>query len=440
MSLQPERAESSTRGATLCALALCVMCACHESGGGGGSAAATPAATTTRLGDPIEGLTGMERAAFERGRVQFEKRFRPSEGLGPFYNATACASCHSTPVTGGSAQLYRNFYLAVWTDNFTQLSDVTLPGIQHTIPPWLSPVVPSYGSGQSHTLAHFTLEGGRAVIPPDYIGFPMTVAQRNSIPIFGVGLFEFVSDVTIASNADPDDADGDGISGRFNTDAGAMGRFGVKAQSNNVELFTRAPLQNQMGITSNPFLGSSGTVSMGRPAPFQASTDPNAPTFDNDGVPDPEIEHGDLGDLIAFARFLAPPSKKPFDDSARRGEALFESMGCALCHIPSLPSSRGPVDAYTDLLLHEMGSDLADGLHFGVPQPSELSPRHAGGEFRTQPLWGVSLHAPFLHDGRAETLEEAVLLHGGEATLSRDAFGALAQPDREDVIHFLEHL
>ncbi len=76
MSLQPERAESSTRGATLCALALCVMCACHESGGGGGSAAATPAATTTRLGDPIEGLTGMERAAFERGRVQFEKRFR----------------------------------------------------------------------------------------------------------------------------------------------------------------------------------------------------------------------------------------------------------------------------------------------------------------------------------------------------------------------------
>jgi CxxC motif-containing protein (DUF1111 family) len=421
------------------ALAL-VFAACREDVGGvaGTATGSAPfqgqagsALAAAELGGPIPGLTPSELAAFQRGKAVFQRRFRPSEGLGPFYNATSCASCHSTPVTGGSARLYRNFFLAVWGTSTSQF----------TLPPFLSPVIPAFGSGPSHPSAQFTLEGGRTPLPTSYAGFPVTSAQRNGIPIFGVGLFEAVSDATILSRADPEDADGDGISGRFNTDfGGSIGRFGVKAQSNNIELFTRAPLQNQMGITTDPFLGSGGVVSASYAAPFQVSASPNDPTIDNDGVPDPELPRDELGDLIAFSRFLAPPAKKPFNAAAQRGEVLFDQLGCARCHVPSLPSSRGPVEAYTDLLLHDMGPRLSDGLSFGSPQFSASSPTHTREEFRTQPLWGVSLSAPFIHDGRAGTLNEAILLHGGEAQKIREDYARLAQSDQDDIIAFLEHL
>ncbi|MFT5051848.1 MAG: CxxC motif-containing protein (DUF1111 family) [Chlamydiales bacterium] len=380
-----------------------------------------------KLGDPIDGLTDMELAAFERGLEVFDRRFKPSEGLGPFYNATSCASCHSTPVSGGSSRLYRNFYIAVWG---------TLQG-QSPIPPFLSPVVPAYGTGAAHAGATFSLEGARPQIPAMFGGVDVTVGQRNAIPLFGTGLFEFVSNATIFSNADPEDANGDEISGRFNTQGGGLGRLGVKAQANNVEAFTRAPLQNQMGITTDPFLGSGGIVSL---SAAQATGGVDDPTTDDDGVPDPEMSHDDLGDLIAFTRFLAPPRKKLFFAAERRGEALFDSIGCVKCHIPNLPSSRGTVDAYTDLLLHDMGLMLADGLTFGVPQSSPSSSTGTPREFRTQPLWGVSMHAPYLHDGRAETLDSAIVQHRGEANSIRNAYIALTDDEKADMIAFLEAL
>lgn len=417
------------RTRSLSALALVALLGCADDSGGTAAPVAVGGAAKA-LGDPIDGLTASERAAFDRGRLVFERRFTPTSGLGPFYNATSCASCHSVPVIGGSAPLYRNFYLALYGT----------PPLQGALPPFLGPVVPAYGTGSAHASATFSLTGGRTPIPDDYFGLPVTVAQRNALPIFGTGLFEFVSNATILANADPNDADGDGISGRFNTDNGAVGRFGVKAQSNNVELFTRAPLQNQMGVTTNPFLGTGGTVSVGAPAAVQVSANPNLPTTDNDGVPDPELGHDDLGDLIAFTRFLAPPARKPFDAAARRGEDHFSALRCDACHVPSLSSSRGPVEAYTDLLLHDMGLELADGLSFGVPQPSTIAAFTTEREFRTQPLWGVSLHAPFLHDGRAETLDDAIRMHGGEAEAIRDAYLALTPAQRADVITFLEHL
>ncbi len=413
---------SVSRGlaAAVAVLLVVIHSACHDesSSGGGGP--------TFELGDPIQGLSAAESAAFERGRALFEKRFRPSEGLGPLYNATSCASCHSTPRTGGSSGLYRNFYIA----------HRQFAGIQSPLPDLIGPIVPAFGT-PPHGSATFGLEGGRFVIPKNAFGQPVLVAQRNTVPIFGVGLFELVSNATIQSNADPEDADGDGISGRFNTDGGPIGRFGVKAQSNNIERFTRAPLQNQMGITSNAFLGAGGIVSA---SPRPQATGGDLPTSDADGVPDPEISTADLGDLIAFTRFLAPPRRKPFDDAARRGEELFGDLGCVKCHVPSLPSSRGPVDAYTDLLLHEMGPDLSDGIDFGLPQFAFSSAAGSRDEFRTQPLWGVSMHAPFLHDGRAETLSEAIELHGGEAETIRDDFLALTPAERADIIAFLEHL
>lgn len=381
------------------------------------------------LGDPLPGLTGAELTSFNKGRETFEHRFTPSEGLGPFYNATSCESCHSKPVTGGAADLYRNFYLAVYQFG------PTLPQQSASIPPFLSAVVPAFGSGVDHaTTTQFTLEGGRPLIPDTVFGFPVLSAQRNSIPIFGVGSFEFVSNATILSHADPDDLDGNGVSGRANTAlAGtAMGRLGVKSQSNNIELFTRAPLQNQMGITTNPFMGPGSIVSLPL-SPVQVSGDPNAPTFDHDPVADPELSSERLGDLIAFTRFLAPPVPKPFDADAAAGAAIFSQVRCTDCHIPSLPSSKGPVRAYSDLLIHFMGDTLVDKLKFGEAPTTTT-------DFRTQPLWGVSHFAPYLHDGRAPTIMDAIQMHAGEAQTSHDLFMALTEAQRLQVIVFLEHL
>jgi CxxC motif-containing protein (DUF1111 family) len=412
-------------------LVLLVLPAALAGCGGGGSAQQAPPEDLPplALGDPIRGLSAAERAAFERGRVLFEKRFRPSEGLGPFYNATSCASCHSTPVTGGSSRLYRNFRLAVWGP----------PVQQENLPPFVGPVVPAYGTGEDHMTATFSLTGGRSVVPETYGGESVVTAQRNAIQLFGTGLFEFVSDATIVANADPDDTNGDGISGRYNTDFGDIGRFGVKAQAHNVERFTRGPLQNQMGVTSDPFQGTGGAGSGLRVQP-QVSADPDEPTIDNDGVDDPEIGRGDLGDLIAFSRFLAPPAPQPFDDAARRGEATFDAIGCVRCHIPTLPSSRGTLAAYTDLLLHDMGPDLADGISMGEAQRTPTQSHTTESEWRTQPLWGVSMHGPWLHDGRAATLRDAVELHAGEAEAIRDAFLALTPSEQADLLRFLELL
>ncbi len=404
----------------------------HEEDEGGGTtlaAGGTGSEDGSELGGPRAGLTEEEIASFERGKALFLKRFVPGEGLGPFYNTTSCQACHSVPVTGGSAQIYMNFFLAVAGE----------PSHQISIAPFISPVVPSFGSGDIDT-AKFTLEGGRPRIPDSYLGMPVVVAHRNAIPLFGVGFFEHITGDTIRLACDPDDADGDGISARFNSSFGGIGRFGVKAQANNIEVFTRPPLFNQMGITSNAVLGEDGIIPLGHAAFLQAISDPNAPTRDNDGVKDPEISRGDLVDLINFTRFLAAPQPLPFDGSARKGEDLFMQIGCAKCHFPELPSDLGPVRAFTDLLIHYMGPRLADGITFGKPQVSANDPPTTEAEFRTQPLWGVSFSAPFLHDGRAGTLDEAIRMHDGEAAAIRNAFVALTETERGYIIHFLESL
>jgi CxxC motif-containing protein (DUF1111 family) len=393
-----------------------------------GHGSTTIAIGPTKLGDPLPGMTEAELAAFARGKQVFEKRFKPSDGLGPFYNATSCASCHSKPVSGGASELYRNFYLAVYQFGATVNSQ------SPSIPPFLSQVVPAFGSGDLHSDALFTLTGGRPLIPDTVLGFPVLSAQRNGIPMFGTGLFEFVSNTEILSREDANDLDGDGISGRINTilNGTALGRLGLKAQANNIELFTRGPLQNQMGITTDPFLGEGSIVSLPR-APFQVSADPNDPTTDGDGVPDPEMDSQDLGDLIFFTKFLAPPVPKPFSPDALAGQALFDTVRCTDCHVPTLPSSRGPVNAYTDLLLHNMGPALEDNIKLGE------SPV-AATDFRTQPLWGISEVGPYLHDGRAPTLLDAIEAHDGEGAISRSLFMALTPAERDQVIVFLEHL
>ena len=372
------------------------------------------------LGGPFDGLTVDEIMAFNRGKELMKKRFTPSEGLGPFYNTTSCANCHEDPVVGGSSPAYRNFYIVGIGEVGDQvpIQDPEIPSL----------VLPSYG----------ILDGPRANIPDmGPAGEPVAVTQRNAPPMFGTGLFELISNITINSNADPNDTiTPDGISGRFNTDGNNnLGRFGYKAQANFIEAFIRGASNNQMGITTDPVEGSDGIVMLrqiGGPA--------DDPITDNDGIPDPEISVEDFADIIAFSRFLRAPKKLPFGPDEELGEAKFDELGCTKCHIPSLPSSRGPVEAFTDLLIHDMGPELADGISQGLPQLSTISGQTTESEFRTQPLWGVRLHAPFLHDGRADTLNDAISMHGGEAAAIRDAYLALPQDERDAIISFLEAL
>ena len=423
------RSSSFVKFWVLCGIGL--MGACGGGGGGnGGGGGGSSAASQANLGIARAGLSTMEMDAFNRGRVVFEHDFTPGEGLGPLYNTTSCSHCHNSPVSGGGSPRYRNFYLTAIGPSTQQFAIPGLPSV----------VVPSFGSG-FHITATFRLDGGRAVIPTDFFGAQISTAQRNALPMFGVGLFQTISDLAILANADPDDSDGDGISGRFNTVMGTVGRFGVKAQTNNIENFVRAPLQNQMGITTNPLLGNGATVSLHSGAAFgsfQVSADPNAPTTDNDGIPDPEMSAGDLSDLIAFSTLLAPPTRRASTPATDRGEATFSQIGCAKCHIPSLDGSQGPVFAYTDLLLHDLGN--GDGISQGAPQVGATTIPDTTAEFKTAPLWGVSFTRPFMHDGLADTLYEAILLHAGEATAIRDAFVALPTADQADLIAFLEIL
>jgi CxxC motif-containing protein (DUF1111 family) len=157
-----------------------------------------------------------------------------------------------------------------------------------------------------------------------------------------------------------------------------------------------------------------------------------------DPVPDPEITQAALDATDDFVRFLARPSLTRLGRKGRRGRELFAKIGCAACHVPTLRTGRSPIHAldrkefaaYTDVLLHDMGPDLAD-ICLGRATPSE---------YRTEPLIDLRDAKNFLHDGRASTLEQAIAAHGGEGSGARDRFGALAPADRKALIAFLDSL
>lgn len=366
-----------------------------------------------RLGDPVPYATEEQLATFERGHAVAIKRFSPEEGLGPTINVTFCGSCHERPVIGGGGPRYRDFYL-----NGTSLSDGSF------VPNGKGGVLTSYGYAG-------------ADIRPAIDAESNVVTHRNPIPFFGVGPIAEIDEASILANEDPDDTDGDGISGRANYDRGFVGRFGRKAQTVSIEGFIRGPLNNHVGLTSDPLseedkarlpIDSSSQAGDG----FRQAAAPEEPLVDDDDVPDPELASEDLFDLVSFAMLLAPPAPdaEP-SEAAVRGETLFDELDCSGCHVRGLVSPRGLVPLYSDLLLHDMGPELADGIVQNIAD---------GSEFRTQPLWGVVAAGPYLHDGRADTLHEAIVWHGGESEASREAYEALSSEEQDDVIAFLESL
>lgn len=365
---------------------------------------------------PLEGLTDAELAAFARGDGEFERPFAPNTGLGPIFNDVSCATCHSGD---GRGQL-RNalFRIGSSSDDFQrsiggpQIQDKAIPG------------------------AH-----------PEQIPAGLPVSVRLPPPVFGVGLIEAIPEAAIVANADEFDADGDFISGRPNyvlaadfvpanePNAGPglkLGRFGRKAQ--NAVLFQQvveAYLQD-IGITS-PFLPSENRNPLS-----------SIPIEVVDRVPDPEVLESTVQAVTFYIRTLAPPA--PGRDTERRNEGgqLFTQIECSRCHVPEFQTgpnlvaalSNKPVRLYSDLLLHDMGDELADNRPDGMA---------TGREWKTPPLWGLRLMRRFLsgqallmHDGRARTVEDAIMLHGGEAFASRQRFANLTRAQKDALLDFVE--
>ncbi|MBX2799626.1 MAG: c-type cytochrome [Myxococcales bacterium] len=377
------------------------------------------------MGEPLPSASEEQLAAFERGKAVVEHRFTREEGLGPAFNVTFCGSCHERPTFGGAAGLYRNFFIGGRRTEDGAFFFAESAGND-------SGVIRMYNYGPDYDAR------------PEVPASTTVITQRNPIPFFGVGLLAELTNDELLKRVDENDEDEDGISGRANFDRGFVGRFGAKSQTVSIEGFIRGPLMNHLGITTDPLTEEqraqlpvdSSSTQTGRlvipgleslQAILQAAA-PDGPLTDDDPVADPEMSGQDLFDLVTFSMLLAAPQPEALDEERLAGMQAFDEVGCASCHTPRLQGPRGALPVYSDLLVHDMGPELDDGL---VMKDAGTS------EFRTQPLWGLSAVGPYLHDGRAETVEEAIEWHGGEAEAARDAYLALSQADQDAVVEFL---
>jgi CxxC motif-containing protein (DUF1111 family) len=357
-------------------------------------------------GRPLPFLTPSEQALFDRGEYLFKRIYTPAMGLGPLFNGRSCAECHHDPVPGGSGVETGARATVLHGGVCSDLSDVGGPVIQLHVTPALHDAL---GIDQEPLPAQAT-----------------AIGYRTSPALWGSGLLDAVPDADILARADPDDRDGDGISGRPNMGAdGRPGRFGRKAQVTTLWDFVGDAYVMEMGITNTIF-----------PVEQTVAGQPLPPGVDQ--APDSEIAHEDLNAADAFMRWMAAPSFGGPAQLLTDGGAIFSRIGCATCHVPKLYAgenhiaavSHHVVPAYTDLLLHDMGSGLAD-ICTGQALP---------GEFRTEPLWGLRFRLVFLHDGHAPTIDAAIQLHGGEGKDARDRYLALSDEERATLLQFLGSL
>ncbi len=360
-------------------------------------------------GEPLDRLTEEQLGRFLLGRAVFERLTTPEEGLGPLFNAERCSACHSEPASGGSGPA-----LVLKATRFADgRCDLLLGEGGDNIQQRATPLLQARGITQEAIPSRAT-----------------ATARVTGPPLFGLGLVEAIPDELILAREDSADADGDGISGRApRTTAGRLARFGRKGDAVTILDFIDTALRFELGLTT-PRHPQEETAN-GRPLPPSA-----------DPMPEPEIDERGMGLLADYVGLLAPPARPPASgaerDSVRQGERLFESVGCASCHVRELRSGpsavraldRKPVRLYSDLLLHDLGPDLA-----GVCGPS------AGpSEYRTAALWGLRFRKTYLHDGRARTLREAIALHAGEAAAVRDRFARLSAEQQALLLRFLASL
>lgn len=365
------------------------------------------------LGDPIPGLTEEELASFERGRALFTRVFRPEEGLGPIFAASACDACHTDPVPGGVAS-DRSMYVVRTSRWSEEGCDLLLDQGGDFVRERATPALQAAG-----------IHGDRA--PEEG-----THSTRYSMrPLYGLGLVEAIPDATILALAELEDRMGNGIAGRAPLDAdGRVARFARKGLASSLSELVEASVRLDLGLTTPDHPNELGP----NRGPLPPGIDP---------VPNPELTREELEDWTAFVRFLAPPAPRvPTDPEQRRvvedGRDQFLSVGCGMCHLPALSTgpnenpalAHQPVHLYSDLLLHDMGDEL-EGTCGPTAGPTEI---------RTEMLWGLQYRDQFMHDGRARTVREAIDLHGGTAAESRERFRKLSPMEQHALLRFLDTL
>ena len=404
-------------------------------------------------------------ALFRKAWIASPSSTLASDGLGPLYNARACQDCHlkdgrGHPPQGDGPRTGMFLRLSVpggeapmgiegW--NLTQphplyggqLQDLATPG-----------QLPEGEMEVTYTDQPVTLADGAVVVlrAPTYAVAPdpgpVMLSPRVAPQMIGLGLLEAIPAADILAHADEADADGDGISGKAqivpSDEFGVpmLGRFGLKAGAPTIKAQSAGAFSGDMGLSTPLHPDPWGDCTTAQVA-CRAAPDGQEP-----GVRDGLEVDGPSLDLVTFyARNLAVPARRGADEpEVLAGKQVFHAAGCPACHVPKFVTHRlkdQPEQSfqliwpYSDLLLHDMGPGLADGRPEG---------RASGAEWRTAPLWGIGLtaqvtgRASFLHDGRARSVLEAVLWHGGEAAASREVVLGLSETDRDALVAFLESL
>jgi len=388
------------------------------------------------------------------GDAQFEQKFveAPADvnpGLGPLFNNNSCINCHVSdgrgrpPFPGGKlgSMLIRISMPGADEHNGpnpvpgfgAQLQDKAIFGYdaEGTITITYTEITGNYPDGTSYILKKptYTITGS--------VAGNVLLSPRVAPAVFGLGLIEAIPEEAIIANADENDLDGDGISGKpnyvwnYKTNSFELGRFGWKANVPTLLQQTAGAYNGDMGITS-PFF------------PMENCHTNSLCDTTND---DPEISEQTLEAVEFYIQTLAVPSRRDYDKpEVKRGKNLFKEVGCNSCHITEFKTginskiaevSNQKIHPYSDFLLHDMGDKLSDN------RPDYDA---TGNEWRTAPLWGIGLveivngHTFFLHDGRATTLEEAILWHNGEGKKSKDKFMRLSKSERGALISFLKSL
>jgi len=365
------------------------------------------------LDGPVEGLSPAEKDIFLRGDKAFnDDIFTTENGLGPLFVATSCGTCHAGDGKGHPFTTLTRFGQSDSTGN--HFLDKGGPQLQNR-------AIPAY--------------------QPEQIPAGATFSKFTPPANTGLGFLEAVTDATIISSADPNDSDGDGISGRPNwikipsycvlrpgtieSNGKYIGRFGKKAAVYDLLQQTSNAYNQDMGVNT---------------------VYENYSTYSALEV-DPEVSNGTALDVVFYLKTLkAPVPRNQSNEEVKAGKQLFVNTGCAKCHTPQLQTGSSWINAlanktffpYTDLLLHDMGNELNDGYTEGSALPAE---------WRTPPLWGLGLSKNsqggqyyLLHDGRAGSIEEAILLHGGEAQQIKLTYQQLSDEDKAALINFLESL
>jgi CxxC motif-containing protein (DUF1111 family) len=375
--------------------------------GGTGRPAPDPAA-----GDALAGLTAAQRADFAAGLADFSEEEEVIDGLGPVFNERSCAACHSVPAVGGGS-----------TRTVTRFSR-RINGLFDALASLGGSLMQDHAIGMADGVSH---EFKAEVVPA---AANITV-HRRATPLFGLGLVDATPDSDFLAMAQQQASRRDGTAGRAsvvdNIRAGmkTVGKFGWKAQVPSIFQFSGDAYLNEMGITTPDFPNES--CPQGNCAELAFNP---APGINDDGS-GPIL-------LTNFMTLLAAPPRAAQTRDVSDGEATFERIGCTACHVATLRTGSNPVAAldrktyhpYSDFLLHDMGA-LGDGLEMGSA---------TGKEMRTAPLWGLRFITTYLHDGRATTLDQAILAHDGQARGARDNYAALAAAAKAKVIAFLQSL